>query len=267
MNDPSDDPRHSVGGAESWRSWLMSGSSGRVADPRRAIGSHRGLKRMLIEGVPNGGPYPESWRHFSGAMVRLAINDALNALPSEETRVVWLAYFAGLSNKEIARQLDLSVAAVQRRLKRALAGIAEHIERGRSIALGWMLMVVGGRTTTSPHRVSSPLADGVRTMAAMTAGVAAAAVLAVPPEAPATLHRLAPLTATTAISSKAPASSHTTQNLPAFQAPVNVTVPSRPGAVSVPGAPALSLPPLPKLPLPPLPKVALSASLKKLPLK
>ena len=114
--------------AESWRSWLVTGSRARGADPRRVRGAHRGLKKMLIEGVADGGHHPESWRHFSGAMVRLAINDALNSLPSEQTRVVWLAYFAGMSNREIARQLGLSVGGVQRRLKVALARIAEHIE-------------------------------------------------------------------------------------------------------------------------------------------
>ncbi len=263
MSDPSDDPRRTVGGAESWRSWLMSGSSARVADPRRARGSHRGLKRMLIDGDPNSGPYPESWRHFSRAMVRLAINDALNALPREETRVVWLAYFAGLSNKEIARQLGLSVAAVQRRLKHALASIAEHIERGGSVALGWALMLVGGRAATGGHRLSSPLADGLRTMAAITTGVAAVAVLAVPPDAPATLHRQAPQTA----ANEASASSHSKPSVPIVAAPINVTVPSPPVTLSVPGVPALGLPPLPKAPLPPLPNDSLSAFLKKLPLK
>src|SRR5438105_17291 len=74
--------------AESWRSWLVSGSNAGAADPRRLRGAHRGLKRMLIEGVANGGPQPESWRHFSGAMVRLAINEALNSLPSDQNRVV-----------------------------------------------------------------------------------------------------------------------------------------------------------------------------------
>ncbi len=267
MSDPSDDPRRTVGGAESWRSWLMSGSSGRVADPRRARGSHRGLKRMLIEGVPNGGPYPASWRHFSGAMVRLAINDAMNALPNEETRVVWLAYFAGLSNKEIGRQLDLSVAAVQRRLKHALASIADHVERGRSVALGWMLMVVGGQNSTGGRRVSAHLADGMRTIVAITTGVAAAAVLAVPPDGPATLHLQTPQTATSAASDTGPATSHSQPNVPVVVAPINVTVPSPPDTLSVSGVPALGLPPLPKAPLPALPHNLLSASLKKLPLK
>jgi predicted DNA-binding protein (UPF0251 family) len=245
MSDASDDPRQAVGAAEAWRSWLISGSRGRTADPRRARGSHRGLKKMLIEGVFNGGPYPESWRHFSGAMVRLAINDALNALPTEQTRVVWLAYFAGLSNREIAHQLGLSVAAVQRRLKQALESIAEQIERGRSVALGWVFMLVGARPAGG-HRLSMPLA--------VTAGVAAAAVLAVPPDVPATAHHQAPRGASLHALQAVPASSHGQPNVPAGQAPAHVTLPSPPVNVSAPGVPSLGLPPLPPLPtLPPLP--------------
>jgi hypothetical protein len=53
---------------------------------------------MLVDGT--GNEMPQSWRHFSGAMVRLAINDALNALPKEQTHVVWLAYFAGVAAAE-----------------------------------------------------------------------------------------------------------------------------------------------------------------------
>jgi len=95
---------------ESWRTWLLTGKSGVVSDRRRLRGSHRGLKQMLVDGT--GHEMQQSWRHFSGAMVRLAINDALNALPKEQTHVVWLAYFAGQSNREIARRLGISVGAV-----------------------------------------------------------------------------------------------------------------------------------------------------------
>jgi len=96
-----------AGAVESWRTWLLTGRSGMVSDRRRLRGSHRGLKQMLVDGT--GNERPQSWTHFSGAMVRLAINDALHALPKDQTHVVWLAYFAGQSNREIARRLGISV--------------------------------------------------------------------------------------------------------------------------------------------------------------
>src|SRR5438876_801727 len=110
------------GAVESWRTWLLTGNPGVVSDRRRLRGSHRSLKQMLVDGT--GQEVPQSWKHFSGAMVRLAINDALNALPKDQTHVVWLAYFAGLSNGQIARRLGISVGAVQHRCRAALA--CEH---------------------------------------------------------------------------------------------------------------------------------------------
>src|SRR2546425_7910443 len=128
---------------ESWRTWLLTGKSGVVSDRRRLRGSHRGLKQMLVDGT--GHEMPPSWKHFSGAMVRLAINDALNALPKDQTHAVWLAYFGGLSNSEIARRLGISVAAVQHRLKLAFDYVSEHVEHGRTAGrravfavLGWL---------------------------------------------------------------------------------------------------------------------------------
>jgi len=118
------------GAVESWRTWLLTGNPGVVSDRRRLRGSHRSLKQMLVDGT--GQEVPQSWKHFSGAMVRLAINDALNALPKDQTHVVWLAYFAGLSNRQIARRLGISVGAVQRRLNVALEYVSEYVEHGRT---------------------------------------------------------------------------------------------------------------------------------------
>src|SRR5438067_1680172 len=115
------------GAVESWRTWLLTGNPGVVSDRRRLRGSHRSLKQMLVDGT--GQEVPQSWKHFSGAMVRLAINDALNALPKDQTHVVWLAYFAGLSNRQLARRLGISVGAVQRRLNVALEHVSEYVEQ------------------------------------------------------------------------------------------------------------------------------------------
>src|SRR5258706_7644602 len=113
---------------------------------------------MLINGTEH--EMPQSWKHFSGAMVRLAINDALNALRKEQTHVVWLAYFAGQSNREIARRLGISVGAVQHRLKLAFEYVSDHVEHGRTAGrkavfgvLGWLSLQRFGdpsRNVTEP---------------------------------------------------------------------------------------------------------------------
>jgi RNA polymerase sigma factor (sigma-70 family) len=117
---------------DSWRTWLMTGSRRAPVDRRRLRGAHRGLKKMLIEGMTNGGDKQHAWKEFSGAMIRHAVDDALRALPAQDKQLVKLAYFGGLSNREIAENIGMTEATVQRRLRRAIDAISEYIERGRS---------------------------------------------------------------------------------------------------------------------------------------
>ena len=117
---------------DSWRMWLMTGSRREPVDRRRLRGAHRGLKKMLIEGMTNGGDKPHAWKEFSGAMIRHAVDDAMRALPVEDKQLVKLAYFGGLSNREIAENIGMTSATVQRRLGKAIDAISDYIERGRS---------------------------------------------------------------------------------------------------------------------------------------
>ncbi len=132
-----------------WRAWLMTGVRREPIDRRRIQGSHRGLKKILAEGASEGDVRLRPWRDFSSAMVRQAVNEAMNQLPAENQEVVKLAYFGGFSNQEIADELGLSITGVQRRLRNALASVSERLEHGRAIgrraALGLALLLAGRR--------------------------------------------------------------------------------------------------------------------------
>ncbi len=117
---------------DSWRAWLMTGSRREPVDRRRLRGAHRGLKKMLIEGMTNGGDSPHAWKEFSGAMIRHAVDDAMRALPVQDKQLVKLAYFGGMSNREIAENVGMTPATVQRRLRKAIDAVSDYIERGRS---------------------------------------------------------------------------------------------------------------------------------------
>lgn len=116
-----------------WRTWLMTGARRTPIDRRRMRGRNQGLKRMLLEGMSNGGDGPHAWKDFSGAMVRHAVEDAMRALPPEDKHVVKLAYFGGYSNRAIAAETGLSEWTVQRRLRRAVAAISEYVQQGRAL--------------------------------------------------------------------------------------------------------------------------------------
>src|SRR5256714_4156566 len=153
---------------DSWRSWLMTGARRNRIDRRRMRGAHKGLKKMLIEGMGNGDERPHAWKDFSGAMIRHAVDEAMRSLPSQDKHVITLAYFGGLSNREIALEVGLTEATVQRRLRRALATISDHIQHGRALGRRAMYAVaiwLSGRwLSDSAHHVAQ-----VATVAGATA--------------------------------------------------------------------------------------------------
>jgi predicted DNA-binding protein (UPF0251 family) len=166
---------------ETWRTWLMTGARRPPIDRRRVRGAHQGLKRMLVEGMSNGGDRPHSWTRFSGAMVRQAVDDGVRALPPDETQLIKLAYFGGLSNAEIARRMGITVSSVERGLKQAVAKVSDYVERGRSAgrrAIYAALLFFGGRSLADSDHM---------TRAGSLAAVAAAAMLVAAPASPAQL--------------------------------------------------------------------------------
>lgn len=230
---------------DSWRTWLLTGNSGVAGDKRRLRGSHRGLKQMLVDSA--GDELPQSWKHFSRAMVRLAINDALNALPREQTHVVWLAYFGGLSNREIAKRLGISVGVVQRRLKLAFEHVSEYVEHGRTAGrravfalLGWLSLQ---RLIDSWRHVTEPVNNVVMAGALIATGATAAVIIgsaAIPPALPSSK----PADMATATVPLEPAAQPL--RIVASERSLNRTI--RATAAKV--APVVAVPTLPPLPLP-----------------
>ena len=238
---------------ENWRAWLMTGSRLTPVDRRRMRGAHRGLKKILLEGLA-AGESPHAWMNFSGAMVRHAVDDAMRTLPDQDTQVVKLAYFGGYSNREIAREIGLTEGTVQRRLSRALTAISDHIQHGRvtsrRILYGfglflsgrwlndtaqhlWTATAVAGAaavivvTQPAPAMGDTPVAPGTHSVAP--------SLTVVPPVPSPTL----PVTVPAGVPAAAP-------QLPAATNPV--AVPPVPVVGGLPVAvPSPSIPPLPKI--------------------
>src|ERR1700738_2719619 len=116
---------------DSWRSWLMTGMRQGPIYRRRVRGAHKGLKRMLIEGMSDGGDDAHAWKRFSGAMVRQAVDEAVSSLPPRQKQLIKLAYFSDLTNREIAQGLGITLSSVERGLREAIARVSEFVERGK----------------------------------------------------------------------------------------------------------------------------------------
>jgi RNA polymerase sigma factor (sigma-70 family) len=227
---------------ESWRAWLMTGARRTPADRRRLRGAHKGLKKILLEGLANGGEH--RWQDFSGAMVRHAVDDALRSLPPEETQVVKLAYFGGYSNREIARKVGLKEGTVQRRLRRALDAISDHIqhgqELGRRAAYGLALFLTG--------RWLGQAAGHVWTA---TAVASAAVVIVAAQPMPGTVHQhiaapAAPATQAAQAAQAAQRSGPVVPPMPSPTVPVQLQAPiSAPVTLPTVQVPKFKLPPVP----------------------
>jgi RNA polymerase sigma factor (sigma-70 family) len=244
--------------AESWRTWLITGTRRQPFDRRRVRGANRGLKRMLVEGTVNGTAWPAPWRDFSTAIIRQAVGEAMFALSAKDRQAVKMAYFGGLTNEEIAKELDMSVGSVRRRLRDALATLSRYVERGRiagrSLVMAVSGWLVGRNLADGAHRPVGLAAEQL--MGAGVVAAVAAAVLISQSASPApTTHfdsvRNAPTVAQPAAAPtavpEAPVDVPTAQPLPA--APSAIKVPGLPITIPVPSPTLPALPsPLPKLP-------------------
>jgi RNA polymerase sigma factor (sigma-70 family) len=237
---------------ESWRTWLITGARRGPVDRRRVRGAHVGIKRMLVEGVNIPTERPYTWKEFSDAMVRQAVGDAMQTLSYRDAQVVKLAYFGGLTNREIADHMSITEATVERRLRSALEAISRFVERGHSfgrrILVGVALWLSARTASDLIHSAAQGLA--VATAAAIIAthpttfavqgahGSPAPATHATMPVVPPVPSPTAPVTGSTdGTTSIAPADGIVPA--PAVTVP-SVQVPS----VQVPPLPAPSLPPL-----------------------
>ena len=116
---------------DTWRTWLMTGIRRNGVDRRRVRGAHLGIKKMLVEGMQVRSDKPYTWKDFSDAMVRQSVGEAMRELPHRDSQLVKLAYFGGMSNREIAGHMRMAEGTVERRLRSALDTISRYIERGR----------------------------------------------------------------------------------------------------------------------------------------
>ena len=242
---------HALPGAtnDSWRSWLMTGARRTPIDRRRMRGAHKGLKKMLVEGMSNGDERPHAWKDFSGAMIRHAVDDAIRTLPTQDKQVVKLAYFGGYSNRAIAEETGLTEATVQRRLRRALATISDHIQHGRKLGRRAMYALLLWLTYRR-------LGDGLHhfVQAATVAGVTV--IIATQPATP--VHTA--LGGSTGQAEPVVVQPRVVPPLPSPTVPAQKS--GTPPAAAAPAVPAVpALPALPAVPAVPTPQVKLPVAL------
>lgn len=114
------------------RSWLLSIAHNRAID---TIRRQRGHRNQTLENGYDQQAAPE--RTDSQVLERLeadTIIGALRALPPNQRRVVDLAYCGGLTQAEIASELQLPLGTVKGRIRLALGKLAGNLELAMAAA-------------------------------------------------------------------------------------------------------------------------------------
>ena len=110
------------------RTWALGIVHNRAVDTLRRSGV-RERRRVSYEGIEESLEAPE--RTDAQAIEHAAsheIGGALSELPSEQRRVIELAYFGGFTHIEIASMLDTPVGTVKGRMRLGLHKLRGHLQ-------------------------------------------------------------------------------------------------------------------------------------------
>jgi RNA polymerase sigma-70 factor (ECF subfamily) len=100
--------------------WLLKIAHSRAVDRVRVIRREREVEKAIAEGADAGvGVDPEEATVLSEQ--RRLVRSALASLPPEQREVLQLAYYAGMSQTEIASRLDLPLGTVKTRVRLGMA--------------------------------------------------------------------------------------------------------------------------------------------------
>jgi RNA polymerase sigma-70 factor (ECF subfamily) len=113
-------------------SWLALLTRGRAISRRRADGSFRDAVAEIVLHQP----FPDSIepvvppRDGVAPLERSAtVREALRALPGDQRRALELAFFGGLTQREIAYRIDTPLPAVRARVRVALSRLTDRLTR------------------------------------------------------------------------------------------------------------------------------------------
>ncbi len=101
------------------RAWLLTIVHNRAIDARRSRSrrARPGVDLAVVEGVL---AVPDAWGEVSRGLERDRVRSAVDALPSEQQRAIEMAYFEGLTHREIAERTGTPLGTVKGRLRLGL---------------------------------------------------------------------------------------------------------------------------------------------------
>lgn len=113
--------------------WILAITRNRGVDQLRRFSTRRRAQEKIGRGILVSQPdetFDLTWENLR----RRQVGEALRALPPEQLRVLELAYFSGLTHREIARQFRLPLGTVKGRMRLALKKLREQLEDWEALA-------------------------------------------------------------------------------------------------------------------------------------
>ncbi len=120
-------------GRGSVRTWILSIIHNRGIDQIRSHASRRRTQDKVEASAPKYEPseaFSETWKNSRRDQVRAA----LKTLPSEQLKILELAYFSGYKHVEIADLLGLPLGTVKGRMRLGLKKLRDHFEAREMVA-------------------------------------------------------------------------------------------------------------------------------------
>jgi RNA polymerase sigma-70 factor (ECF subfamily) len=118
-------------GRGSVRTWLLAIVHHRAIDSLRRRRATVELPDDEAGASPAALTLPDIWADVAETLDRDAIRRALDAIPVRQREAIELAYFAGLTQVEIAARLDLPLGTVKSRMRLGLLALRRELPAGR----------------------------------------------------------------------------------------------------------------------------------------
>lgn len=119
------------------RSWLISMMRHRTIDYLRSARCRSPLKVIPLEEaeVDERMSYPDVWEAVWRLVQGVQVRAALSRIPSDQRKVIELAFFQGWTHSEIARECDLPLGTVKGRMRSGLLHLKRELEAGGIVEL------------------------------------------------------------------------------------------------------------------------------------
>ena len=114
-------------GRGSVRTWLMAIVHHRAIDSLRRRRATVELPEEAEGGTPAVLALPDVWSEVAAGLDREAVQSALEAIPTRQREALELAYFAGLTQVEVAGRLGLPLGTVKSRMRLGLLALRAEL--------------------------------------------------------------------------------------------------------------------------------------------